>query len=98
MEENIFYNAVALALESDLRKLGKAWAAHENWAAAWRALPQEARAKINPEKEWAKLEDAGVQLVLQSSSEYPSLLKETPQAPLGLYIKGTLPQDFTQTL
>ena len=45
--------------------------------------------KINPEKEFQKLEDANVQILSIDSPNYPELLKEIHSAPQIIYIKGT---------
>ncbi|MCX8016057.1 MAG: DNA-processing protein DprA [Patescibacteria group bacterium] len=44
--------------------------------------------KINPQKEWEKLEDGEYKLILLEEKEYPSLLKEIAEPPLGIYIFG----------
>ncbi len=46
------------------------------------------REKINPEKEWQKLVDLGVELILANDKNYPELLKETGNPPLALYQLG----------
>jgi len=44
---------------------------------------------LDPLKEWQKLEQLGDQLILKDEENYPPLLKEIPDAPLGIYQKGT---------
>src|SRR5688500_6061350 len=46
------------------------------------------------QRELDLMEQLGVRLVPRSSSEYPALLKETPDPPVALYVRGTLvPED-----
>ncbi|MBI2451344.1 MAG: DNA-protecting protein DprA [Parcubacteria group bacterium] len=52
------------------------------------------REKINPEKEFKKLADEEIELLTIKDKNYPLRLKEIPQAPALLYIKGNLdPKD-----
>lgn len=44
--------------------------------------------KIDPQKEWEKLESGGYKLILLEEDDYPSLLKEIPDPPLGIYCCG----------
>ncbi len=44
--------------------------------------------KINPEKEFEKLNGENISFILKDSEEYPSLLKEIYDPPFGLYVKG----------
>lgn len=46
------------------------------------------REKINPEKEWQKLINLGIELILATDENYPELLKETYDHPLALYQLG----------
>lgn len=53
----------------------------------------EARVKINPEKEWEKIEKENIKIVTPENPAYPPLLKEIYDLPALLYVKGTLPDD-----
>ncbi len=54
----------------------------------------EAREKISPDDEMAKLEKAGVQAISWRDEAYPSRLKEADDHPPVLYVRGTLlPED-----
>lgn len=44
-------------------------------------------------KELAELEESGVQFVVMSGKGYPPLLKECPDAPLGLYVRSASPAE-----
>lgn len=49
------------------------------------------RKKIDPDKEWEKLENENIKILLREDSDYPDALREIPQAPFALYIRGALP-------
>ena len=51
------------------------------------------RGKIDPEKEWKKLEKEKVKMVVFDQSEFPRLLKQIPDAPLLFYMKGELKKE-----
>lgn len=55
---------------------------------------EKVKASFNIDKEYARLVDLGIRLIVLGDEEYPSYLKEISFAPLGLYLKGTvLPKD-----
>lgn len=47
------------------------------------------RGRINPEKEWEKLEKENVRMIVFDDSSYPPLLKEINGAPYVLYVKSS---------
>ena len=51
------------------------------------------RDKINPEKEYSKLEKEKVRMLVFDDSEFPKLLKHIHDAPVLLYIKGELKKE-----
>lgn len=53
----------------------------------------EMRGKINPDKKWQKLENEGILMIDKNSDRYPAVLKEIPQPPFALYIRGSLPAE-----
>lgn len=57
----------------------------------------EGRKKINPEKEWLKLKNEGIKMIVSDEPEFPKLLKQIPAAPLFFYLRGELKKedDFT---
>lgn len=87
-----FYNAVNIALQaesSNYRKLQKIFDEYGSWQKAWEANSY----KIDADKEWSNLVNENIDLILQNDPRFPSLLKEIPWPPLGLYIKGRLPDN-----
>lgn len=48
------------------------------------------REKINPDEEWEKLKKENIRVISINDPDYPSSLKEIPNPPYILYIKGTL--------
>jgi DNA processing protein len=82
LTEEAAYNA--LAITNSYRSLLNLRLRHRSWVDCLSTSTKD------PEKEWKRLEDAGVRLVLRDSSEYPSLLKRIPHPPHALYIKGHL--------
>ncbi|MCL5733554.1 MAG: DNA-processing protein DprA [Patescibacteria group bacterium] len=92
-KEAIFYNSLNILKLANYRELKKIKEKYGYWEKAWRSLIEE-KNKINPEKEWQKLEKSGVKLLLEEDKNYPPLLKEIPQPPLGIYFIGApIPQE-----
>jgi len=56
------------------------------------------RDKINPEKEWNKLQEKEITFLSFPEQEYPQELKETPWPPFGIYIKGKLKKKYTKSI
>ena len=50
---------------------------------------------MDPEKEWVKLETEEITVLCQSGKNYPALLKEIPDAPYLLYVRGNFDWDRT---
>lgn len=46
---------------------------------------------FRPQEEYEKLREQGIRLVTLSDKDYPERLKEIPDAPYGLFVKGRLP-------
>lgn len=46
------------------------------------------RTSIHPDKEWEKITEQGIDILAWSDAAYPRLLKETPDAPALLYVRG----------
>lgn len=90
MPEALFYNAVAILHEGDHRKLAKLRERFGSWRDAWETLQKKT---TDPQREWDRLAEHGVALVLRDDPAYPKLLREIPQAPFGLYVRGALPAD-----
>lgn len=102
-DEKIFANALNQCLQLGPMRLKRLKEYFGNFERAWRAPfgefknvcgakdLAEFRNKIDPEKEMAILEKAGIKIILEDG--LPLLLKETPAPPQILYIKGSLPDE-----
>jgi DNA processing protein len=88
-EEQKSYNALAIELFSDYKKIESLKNEYATWNAAWSTLQN--KSKIDPEYEWEHLRKSGVKLILQTDTEFPAILREIPWSPFGIYLKGTLP-------
>lgn len=51
------------------------------------------RDKINPDREWQKLETENIIIITKQDENYPKPLKQIPQPPHLLYIRGKLPKE-----
>ncbi|OGY63022.1 MAG: DNA protecting protein DprA [Candidatus Harrisonbacteria bacterium RIFCSPHIGHO2_01_FULL_44_13] len=87
--EAISYNALNIFTGSDYKELEKLFGQYRSWTNGWKNTGKKT-AKIDPEKEWKKLEEKGINLILKDDPAYPASLKETPWTPLGIYYKGAL--------
>ncbi len=56
----------------------------------------EARAKINPEHEWERLQKLNIKILTTADAAYPALLKEIYDPPLLLYYMGTMETNADQ--
>ncbi len=81
-----YYNAINIFYKSQYISIQKAWNRHGSWVKAWKNLGKEI--KIDPDKEWEKLEKYNITLLLPSDKQFPKIIKEIPSPPFGLYIKG----------
>lgn len=45
-----------------------------------------------PESEYGRLKESGIRLVTLADREYPGRLREIPDAPYGLFVRGSLPE------
>ncbi len=71
-----------------------------NWQRAWAAnlrpyLPSDldyvtARKRVDPDKEWVRLEKLGIKLLTIRDREYPKVLKQIAHPPFLLYIRGSV--------
>ncbi|OHB22892.1 MAG: DNA protecting protein DprA [Parcubacteria group bacterium RIFCSPLOWO2_01_FULL_48_18] len=91
-DERIFYNAVAIAAESNYAFLQKMIRKFRNYRNAWEHQHKESftrlaepetieqfckrRKAIDPQKEWEKIAACGAQLIFPEDKDYPPLLKE----------------------
>lgn len=94
--EKQYYNAIALGLEGDFRRIQKLRAKYENWYTAWSAI--QSREMIHPNKAWQDMQEKGINLVLKDELLFPTLLREIPQCPEGIYYKGNLEAGTTPAI
>lgn len=105
-QERIYYNAFNQIREIGSVRFRKLLNFFPNLEAAWRATAAEyeqaqieaavasqileARRRIDPETEFAKLVNLNIDLITYQDQTYPELLKEIPNPPMALYIRGAL--------
>jgi DNA processing protein len=103
--EKIFYNAVAIALGGDpslVRKIRKrSGPLFSSWEIIYEKV-EELRENnesvgatpiisVDPEDAWSVVKSLGIDLVLFDDPQYPTLLRQIHNPPLGLYIRGKFP-------
>lgn len=91
MEEAVFYNAINISLNGQYKKIVRLKEKYGSFEKAYFSGEGEVK-KIEAEKEWEKLKEAKIKLILEKEEEYPKALKEIPWPPLGIYYKGKLPE------
>jgi DNA processing protein len=85
--EAIFYNALNILNSANRRELQNLENKFGSWEKSWQSLNKNEKI-LDPEKEWQELEKLGVRIILEKDENYPPLLKEIPQPPLGIYLMG----------
>ncbi|MDP3947307.1 MAG: DNA-processing protein DprA [bacterium] len=90
-EEAAAYHALALRAEGNVRTLALLIKEYGSWNAAYQDLRARGIALPDWTAEWEALQSLGIRILLRNDSAFPALLREAPGAPLGLYIKGTIP-------
>jgi DNA processing protein len=80
-----FFNSPEIAWKADFASLAKSGIGE---AAAEKVIAQ--RTNINPDEEWAKIEKENITIVTFQDDNYPALLKQIPDSPYLLYMKGNL--------
>ncbi|MEK7212098.1 MAG: DNA-processing protein DprA, partial [Patescibacteria group bacterium] len=96
--EALFYNALNILLEADYGKLRRLRASAPSWQAAWEIFPENLRQPVQPEKEWRKLESAGLHIIMAEEDSFPPLLREIPLPPFGIYVRDALPEPDGKTI
>lgn len=86
MDEAKYYNAVAIALNGNYKKIKKLKEKYGSWKEVLENIP----GGPDPEKEYARLEKSGVKILLLENPEYPDLLRHIPFPPFALYVLGNL--------
>ncbi len=90
MEETLFYHAIALAAHGDYGTVKKYRAAADSWKAAYDTLTKEGVPLPDPEREFARLEQSDIRLLLSPHDNYPDRLRHIPHPPFGIYVRGSL--------
>ena len=80
------YHALNSALSANYEALKKLWEKHGSWHRAWEA---EKRQYPSPKND---SELADCELILRQDPAYPAILKEISWPPLGIYVRGQLPE------
>lgn len=88
LTEKQAYNALAISVAGDFRRLQKIKSSHENWVTA--LSKSKSDVILDPDKAWQDMRSLGIDLILKNESSFPQLLKEIPQCPEGIYYKGDL--------
>ncbi len=89
IEEKIYLNALNLAFSPNIEKVWKILKKIPSPKKAFLSL----KLKIDPEKEWKKLKKEKIKFITKDEKEYPPLLREIPNPPLGIYLKGEIKKD-----
>jgi DNA processing protein len=89
-EERMFYNALNIATQSKYLELAGLKRRFKSWGAAWQGFLKEAGGAQTPDPEtaWEELKRLGLKLILHQDPGFPSLLKEIPWPPFGIYVLG----------
>jgi DNA processing protein len=87
--EAMFYNALAVNTELQYNKLKQLKVKYGSWETAWQSNRQ-LFVSHEPQKLWDELDQNNIQCILPEHPDYPPLLKEADNAPLGLYIRGDI--------
>lgn len=103
MNEALYYNALAVAVTGDRRKLVKLLKKYGGFERAYKKLRDgtllgggAARAAMpDAGAEWKKLGERSVRLIFAGEKGYPPLLAEIEDRPFGIYILGTFPRGDT---
>lgn len=94
--EAIYYHAVARWAIAGYRAF-RAW---RGKGMSWRTIADRSRHGLFPvapppaaphAKEWERLRAMGIRLILFEDAAYPPLLREIPNPPFGIYVRGALP-------
>ena len=85
LPERQAYNSLLKKLDGDIAKIHRAIAS-SNPLSAWRTS---GGTIIKMEADWRELENLGIRLIMNNDhDDFPPLLKEIPDAPLGIYVMG----------
>ncbi|MGB9608806.1 MAG: DNA-processing protein DprA [Minisyncoccia bacterium] len=87
IKEKISFNLLNILLESNYQRLNKLYQKYNSWSKILQNTDYDSL-KYDPEKEYKKLENNKIKLILKDEEKYPRLLKEIPLAPYGIYVLG----------
>ncbi len=101
--ESMYFHAWATASLSNLSLLKNLHERFESYEYAWKHATNQLlstlspeiditgrKPSIDPKKEWEKLEESTIRLIVLQHPDYPELLKQLPHPPLGIYVQGRL--------
>jgi len=91
LQHKVYLNALNIIFQEKIMQLAHFLLTEHSLEKAFQKVYQDYQQKIDPDKEWQKLENNNIQFILFSESLYPKLLKEIDFPPLGIYVKGELP-------
>lgn len=97
MEEALYYNAVAVALEGDYRRIAKLAQRFPDWKSTYDSFRQN-DSPPDAEAAWKLLGAIGVRLVLLGDEAFPPILREIHHPPFGIYLLGELPSENTMAI
>jgi DNA processing protein len=96
MNESSYYHAIAIAMQSGYASIKKYRTAGDgSWKAAYGMLKESEPslyergiALPDPHEEYERMEQMGIQLILDSQKEFPEALRHIPHPPFGIYLRG----------
>ena len=89
IEEKIYYNALAKALNSNYEKLAKIYDSDEALKNTWESISPSLKL-FDPKAEFENLKKENVSIIFRDEPAFPKLLKEIPLPPVAIYIKGEI--------
>ncbi len=84
-----FYNAANVAKRGEYGVLAKLKSGDVSWRKIWEK-EFSGEKTTDPEKEWRKLEERGIKLLLNEDADFPPPLREIPFPPFGIYVLGEI--------
>jgi len=95
--ESAYYNAVAITLGGDYRRIKKARGVFADWRGAYHGLRDsglfETPSVPDPEEAFDLMRRAEIQLLLQEDAAFPPYLREIPHTPFGIYVRGNIKEE-----
>lgn len=95
--ESAYYNAVAITMGGDYRRIKKARGTFADWRGAYHRLRDGelfgTPAASDPEEAFDLMRRAEVRLLLREDAAFPPYLREIPHAPFGIYVRGNIKEE-----